>query len=138
MINRVTLVGNAGCDADLMPVGASDVSRFSLATSESYIDKKGTRVSTTEWHRITCWNGLAKIAHQYVRKGAQVYVEGKIKYGSFEKDGVKHNTVEIVAETFKLLGVRRDDNGAPVPAQAPAPATAPAQNAGDGNDDLPF
>lgn len=138
MINRVTLVGNAGCDADLMPIGASDVSRFSLATSESYIDKNGTRVQTTEWHRITCWNGLAKIAHKFVRKGAQVYVEGKIKYGVYEKDGVKHNTVEIVAETFKLLGVRRDENGAPVPAQAPAPASAPAQNAPDRNDDLPF
>ena len=138
MINKVTLIGNAGCDADLMPVGASDVSRFSLATSESYIDKNGTRVQTTEWHRITCWNGLAKIAHKFVRKGAQVYVEGKIKYGTYEKDGVKHNTVEIVAETFKLLGVRRDENGAPVPAQAPAPAPAPAQNAPDGNDDLPF
>lgn len=136
MINKVTLIGNAGCDADLMPVGASDVSRFSLATSESYRDKNGTLVSTTEWHRITCWNGLAKIAHKFVRKGAQVYVEGKIKYGTYEKDGVKHNTVEIVAETFKLLGVRRDENGTPAPATAPA--TAPAQNAGDGNDDLPF
>lgn len=138
MINKTILVGNAGCDADLMPVGASDVSRFSLATSESYIDKNGTRVSTTEWHRITCWNGLAKIAHKFVRKGAQVYVEGKIKYGTYEKDGVKHNTVEIVADTFKLLGVRRDENTAPVPAQATAPAPAPAQNAPDGNDDLPF
>lgn len=138
MINRVTLVGNAGCDADLMPIGASDVSRFSLATSESYIDKNGTRVSTTEWHRITCWNGLAKIAHKFVRKGSQVYVEGKIKYGTYEKDGVKHNTVEIVADTFKLLGVRRDENSAPVPAQATATAPAPAQNAPDRNDDLPF
>lgn len=138
MINRVTLVGNAGSDADLMPVGATDVSRFSLATSESYIDKNGTRVSTTEWHRITCWNGLAKIAHKFVRKGSQVYVEGKIKYGTYEKDGVKHNTVEIVAETFKLLGVRRDESGAPVPAQAPASAQSqPVQNAST-TDDLPF
>ncbi len=109
MVNKVILVGNVGKDPEIQHISADvAVAKFTLATSESYKDKNGERVTNTEWHNIVAWRGLAKIVEQYVRKGAQIYVEGKITNRSYEKDGQTRYFTEIIANDFKLLGKRPD------------------------------
>ena len=85
-VNKVILIGNLGSDPEVRYLEKDRVvANVSLATSESYTDKQGNRVSQTEWHRLELWDGLAKIAEKYLTKGKQVYVEGKIKTEVIEK-----------------------------------------------------
>ena len=109
-INKVILVGNAGKDPETRHLeNGTPVCNFSLATSETYKDKAGQKVTTTEWHNIVLWRGLAEVAEKYVKKGSQLYIEGKIKTRSYEdKDGVKRYSTEIVADTMQLLGKAGD------------------------------
>src|SRR5882762_8713656 len=110
-VNKVILVGNLGKDPEVRYLeGGAAVANFSLATSESYKDKTGKKVDQTEWHNIVVWRGLAEIAEKYLKKGMQIYVEGKIRTRSWDdKEGNKRYTTEIVADTFNMLG-RKDDN----------------------------
>ncbi|NLB25394.1 MAG: single-stranded DNA-binding protein, partial [Bacteroidales bacterium] len=86
------------------------VANFSLATSESYTAKNGEKVTSTEWHNIVLWRGLAEIAEKYVKKGRQLYIEGKIKTRSYDdKDGNKRYITEIVADVMQMLGSRFDN-----------------------------
>lgn len=113
-VNKVILVGNVGKDPEIrhLDKGVS-VANFSLATTETYLAKNGERVSTTEWHNIVVWRGLAEVAEKYVTKGRQLYIEGRIRTRSWDdKDGVKRYTTEIYGDVMQLLG-KRDDNGAP-------------------------
>lgn len=138
-VNKVILVGNLGADPEIrnLPSGSS-VANFNIATSESYTNKNGERVTQTEWHRIECWEGLAKIAQQYLKKGNQVYIEGKLRTEEWQdKDGQKRYTTKVRAQNMTMLG------GAPQQSQQPAAASQqPAtSNAGSGEgqeDDLPF
>lgn len=109
-INKVILVGNLGKDPDTFTFegGAKKVS-FSLATTEQYKDSKGEKQKITEWHNIVCWRGLADIAEQFLRKGMQVYLEGKIRTRSWEDNGTKKYITEIVADNFQMLGSRADN-----------------------------
>lgn len=110
-VNKVILVGNLGRDPELKYL-EGNVARvnFSLATSDSYKDKNGNRVDQTEWHNIVMWRGLAESAEKYLKKGTQVYIEGKIQTRQWnDKDGNKRNTTEIVAESYQILQ-RRDNN----------------------------
>lgn len=110
-VNKVILVGNLGRDPELKYL-EGNVARvnFSLATSDSYKDKNGNRVEQTEWHNIVMWRGLAESAEKYLKKGMQVYVEGKIQTRQWnDKDGNKRSTTEIVAESYQILQ-RRDSN----------------------------
>ena len=110
-VNKVILVGNLGRDPELKYL-EGNVARvnFSLATSDSYKDKNGNRVEQTEWHNIVMWRGLAESAEKYLKKGTQVYIEGKIQTRQWnDKDGNKRNTTEIVAESYQILQ-RRDNN----------------------------
>lgn len=136
-MNKVILIGHVGKDADCTPVNATDVSKFSLATSESYLDKQGNRITNTEWHNITCWGGLAKIAYKYVKKGAHVAIEGSIHNRSYEKDGIKRYYTEITASDIKLLDKKPESaTSAPGPA---SPQQAPQNDfAAPVDDDLPF
>jgi len=111
MINKTILVGRVGKDPETRNLGeSSKVSKFSLATSESYKDKQGQKVETTEWHNIVVWNGLADVVEKYVRKGSLLYVEGKIKYGSYDdKDGNKKYTTDIVVNNLQMLGGKSDE-----------------------------
>jgi single-strand DNA-binding protein len=112
-INKVILVGNVGRDAEVrFTQGGTPVASFSLATSEVYTDKTtGQRTEKTEWHNIVCWRRLAEIAGQYVQKGRQLYIEGKLSTRDWvDPQGVKHYKTEIIADTFQLLG-RREDSG---------------------------
>lgn len=113
-INKVILVGNVGRDVDFraLPTG-TNIAKFTLATSEKrFKDQDGQ--PHTEWHRIVAWGKLAEICSKYVTKGRQLYVEGRLRTSSYEKDGVKRYSTEIYADTIEFLG-RRSDQGAQVP-----------------------
>ena len=106
MVNSVHLVGRLGGDPELRytPNGNA-VASFSVATSEKYKDKEGNQQEKTEWHRVIVWNKPAEACHEYLRKGSLVFVGGKITYRSYDdKDGVKHNITEIVANRVRFLG----------------------------------
>lgn len=110
MVNKVILVGNVGGDPEVRHIDENtQFARFTLATSERYRNKQGEQVVQTEWHNIVVWRGLAKVVEQYVRKGSQLYIEGRITNRSYEKDGVTRYYTEIVANSLKMLG-RRGDN----------------------------
>ncbi|SHE76960.1 single-strand binding protein [Mariniphaga anaerophila] len=110
-VNKVILVGNVGKDPEIRHLDSGvAVASFPLATSESYTAKNGDKVSTTEWHNIVAWRGLAEVTERYVNKGRQLYIEGKIKTRSWDdKDGNKRYTTEIVADVLQLLGSRTDN-----------------------------
>ena len=112
MVNKVILIGNLGRDPEVRttPSGQT-VASFSLATSRRWRDRDGNRQEQTEWHNIVCWGRQAEIAGQYVKKGRQLYVEGRLQTRDWvDPQGVKHYKTEIICRTFQLLG-RRDDEG---------------------------
>ena len=113
MINKVILLGNVGQDPEVRTLETGvKVARLRLATTERIFNRQTNETTEyTEWHTITLWRGLAEVADKYVRKGSQIYVEGRIRSREWEKDGAKHYAVEIVADEMKLLG-RRQDNPA--------------------------
>jgi single-strand DNA-binding protein len=141
-INKVILVGNVGRDPETRHLDKGvAVSNFSLATTETYTAKTGEKVSTTEWHNIVAWRGLAEVAEKYVKKGTQLYVEGRIRTRTWDdKDGVKRYTTEIYADTMQLLGKR--EGQAEFPGQAPQAEPLQSVNEPDFSqpeeDDLPF
>ena len=105
-INKVILVGNLGKDPEVrhLESGAS-VANFPIATTESYKDKNGNRQDQTEWHNIVLWRGLAEIAEKYLKKGSQVYIEGKLRSRSWEdKDGNTRYITEVVGDSMTMLG----------------------------------
>jgi single-strand DNA-binding protein len=104
-INKVILVGHVGKDPIIQYVKEDvPVARFTLATSETHKDKNGQKVTNTEWHNLVIWRGLAKIAEQYVKKGSQLYIEGKLTTRSYEKDGATKYITEIVVGSMEMLG----------------------------------
>jgi single-strand DNA-binding protein len=103
-INKVILVGNVGRDPDVQTTnGGTKVAHLSLATSRR-IPRESSYEERTEWHRLTLWDRLAQLAEEYVRKGDRLYVEGRIEYGSFEKNGVTIPTAEVHVRELVLLG----------------------------------
>jgi single-strand DNA-binding protein len=106
-VNKAIIVGNLGRDPEIRytPSGVP-VASFSVATSDEWKDKDtGTKQERTEWHRIVAWRGLAEICGKYLRKGSQVYIEGKIQTRTWEdKDGVQRYTTEIMAQNMQMLG----------------------------------
>lgn len=137
-INKVILVGNLGKDPEVRTLeNGSKVANFTLATSETYKGRDGQRVTTTEWHNIVLWRGLAEIAEQFLKKGNQVYIEGKIKSRTWDdKDGNKRYTTEIQGDNLTMLGGRRESDTTEA---TPDIETAPDNNVGEAeNDDLPF
>ena len=147
MINKVILVGNVGADPEVRTLeSGTKVARVRLATTERIYNRQTQESKDyTEWHTVILWGGLADVADKYVRKGSQLYVEGRIRSNKWtDKDGVERTTVEIVAGDMKLLG-RRGDAPAAAPMSAPRTDAAPAQPAvpapavpADDVDDLPF
>ncbi len=136
-VNKVILVGTCGQDPETryLPSGNA-VTNLSLATSEQWTDKQtGQRVEKTEWHRVSLFGKVAEIAGEYLRKGSQVYIEGKLQTREWEKDGVKRYTTEIIVDmqgTMQLLGGRPDGAGGGDSAarqSRPAPQREPQQQA---------
>ncbi|HSJ26001.1 MAG TPA: single-stranded DNA-binding protein [Longimicrobiales bacterium] len=103
-INKIILVGNIGRDPDIQTTAAgAKVAHVSLATSRRF-SREGTFEERTEWHRLTLWDRLAQLAEDYVRKGDRVYVEGRMEYDSFERNGVTIPTAEVHVRELVLLG----------------------------------
>lgn len=107
-VNKVILVGNLGKDPEVKAAGSSTVANFSIATSENYTDKSGQKQEKTEWHKVVAWGKLAELAGQYLKKGRQVYIEGKLQTREWEKDGQKKYTTEVVASGITFLGGKQD------------------------------
>jgi len=147
-VNKVILVGNLGKDPEVMTFDNNvKKASFSLATSESYKNREGQRVDTTEWHNVVLWRGLAEVAERYLKKGNQVYIEGKIKTRSYEQDGQKRYITEIYADNMTMLGRRDDGNGdggnqqssqPQQQTQAPQQPQTPTEPLDAPDDDLPF
>ncbi len=132
MVNKVILVGNVGIDPEVRTTESGvKVARIRLATTERLFDRQANETKEhTEWHTITLWRGLADVVDRYVRKGTQIYVEGRLRTREWmDKDNNKRYTTEILADTMNLLG-RRSDN--PASAGDGAYGSAPAAQPGYG------
>ena len=139
-VNKVILVGNLGANPEMRFTQAGQaVANLRLATTERWTDKSGQKQEITEWHRVVVWGKQAEICGQYLTKGRQIYVEGRIRTRQWQdQQGQKRYSTEIVAQTVQMLGPRTDrgpdEVGATVPADEPMGAEA-----GPGNDDdIPF
>jgi single-strand DNA-binding protein len=105
-VNKVLLIGNVGKDPDIRYLDSGvAIARFPLATSETYKNREGEKITTTEWHNIVLWRALAEVAEKFVKKGTQLFIEGRIRTRSYDdKDGNKKYVTEIVADTMQMLG----------------------------------
>jgi len=165
-VNKVILVGNVGKDPETRYLDENTaVCKFSFATSEVYRNKEGEKITQTEWHNIVLWRGLAQVAEKYVKKGSQLFIEGRIRSRSYDdKDGNKRYITEIVGDNMQMLGRKSDNNQSgdqnndyqkqqgqateKPQEQTQAPATPPSDaantdkgsfpEAGGETDDLPF
>ena len=139
-LNKVILIGNLGQDPSARYMSNGDaVTNITLATTDTWKDKNGEKQEKTEWHRCTFYRKLAEIAGEYLKKGSQVYVEGKITTRKWtDKEGIERYTTEIIASSMKMLGSKSGDSG-----HSEAPAN-PRNNAQSGtgfddmDDDIPF
>jgi single-strand DNA-binding protein len=143
-INKVILVGNLGKDPELryLEGGVARVN-FSLATTEVYKDKTGQRVEQTEWHNIVLWRSLAESAEKLLKKGTQIYLEGKLQTRSWQdKEGHKRQITEIVGDSFLILNKREHNAGGNQNTgnnvHPPIIPENPPANTNLGEDDLPF
>ncbi|AQG81881.1 single-stranded DNA-binding protein [Spirosoma montaniterrae] len=143
-LNKVILIGNVGNDPDVRYLdGGSVVAKFSVATNERYTTRTGEQVESTEWFRVEVWNDQAKTVEKYVRKGQQIYVEGRLRTETYtDREGKERFALNVRATTFQFLGGPNDrqdeapaqqqqaaprQQAAPAPAQRPQAAPAPAR-----------
>ena len=145
-INKVILIGHLGQDPEARTLdNGNTVVNFSLATSEKWKDKQGEQQQHTEWHKITLWGKLAEICASYLKKGHPVYLEGKLKTRSYEQDGIKKYSTEILANNMTMLGSQGNSQGQSVDTSAeynqtqssPSPSQAPKMPQRE-IDNLPF
>lgn len=136
-VNKVILVGNLGGDPEVrFTQGGGAVANFRMATSEQWTDKGGQKKERTEWHRVVVWGKLAELCGEYLKKGAQAYVEGKIQTREWEKEGVKQFTTEVVAQSVTFLGGRGAGAVNRTPGIVPEDGLADGEAKAD--DDIPF
>ena len=124
-LNKVMLIGNVGRDPEVRYLdgtsGSAKVATFTLATTERYRDRNGETRENTEWHNIVAWRGNADVAERFVRKGTQLYIEGRIRTRSWDdQTGNKRYTTEIIVDNLQLLGKKTDNPGGQSSYQAPA------------------
>ena len=149
-LNKVIIIGNLGRDPEsrYMPSG-EQVTSISVATTESWKDKSGNKQEQTEWHRISFFGKLAEIAGQYLKKGSQVYVEGRIRTRKYtDREGIERYATEIIGDTMQMLGSKQDGSTQPAGTkqQAQRNSYAEAKQTGrrynppanDPDDDIPF
>ena len=142
-VNKVILVGHVGQDPEVRYIdNNTPVCTIRMATSDVYKNKIGDRVTTTEWHSVVLWRGLAEVAEKYVKKGSQIYIEGKLRTRSWDdKDKNKKYITEVVADVMQLLGKRSDEQGSSSQ-QVSHSETNTGEKASieepDVNNDLPF
>jgi single-strand DNA-binding protein len=139
-VNKVILIGRLGKDPEVRNLeSGATVVNFTMATTETYKDKTtGERKEITEWHNIVLWRGIAEVAAKYLHKGDLVYIEGRLRTRSWEKEGVTRYTTEIIGDNMTMLSTR--PAGSAERAAAPAPAyNNPVESTPDAaTDDLPF
>lgn len=137
-LNKVMIIGNLGRDPEIRQAGENKVANFTVAVTERFTDRAGQRQERTEWVNVVVWRKLAEIAQQYLRKGSQVYVEGKLQTRSWDdQNGQKKYMTEVVADNFQMLGRRDEQDGTSYPAGHPKHdgfGTMPQASV----DDLPF
>ena len=145
-VNKVILVGRVGNDPEIKHLeGGRAVATFSLATSETYKNREGKKITNTEWHNIVLWGGLAGVVEKYVNKGDQLYVEGKITQRSWDdKEGVKKYRTEINAREMTMLGSGKKKEDKPAETKEDSLPETKQEEPGedlpssDADDDLPF
>lgn len=142
-VNKVILIGRLGKDPEVRNLdNGAVVANFSIATSESYKDRTtGEKKEITEWHNIVLWRGLAEIAQKFLRKGDMVYIEGKLRTRSWEKEGVTRYTTEVVADNMNMLSPKSGGGGGDYSSQERTsgggfPQTSSVET--NTTDDLPF
>lgn len=139
-VNKVILIGNLGADPTMRytPSGTA-VAQFNIATTERFNNKAGEREERTEWHRVVAWAKLAEICNQYLKKGKQVYIEGRLQTRQWEdQSGTKRYTTEVIANNMVMLGRVGDAGDFPSQEFPPdEPSQGPGRSSGD-DDDLPF
>ena len=140
-VNKIILVGNVGQDPDTryLPDGTA-VTQLSIATNNKWKDKSGQQKEKTEWHRVKFFGKQAEIINEHVKKGSQMYIEGRMEYGEYEKDGHKVYTSEVRGQVFQFIGGRDQSQG-----NSGGQQSAPHSNTGGGeqvggdfDDDIPF
>lgn len=148
-VNRVFLLGRVGKDPDIKHFETNSVANFSLATSERYKDRQGNQQERTDWHNIVVNGKMAKVVEDYVRKGTQLMIEGRIRYRKYEQNGQDRYITEIYCDRFELLG-RPQNAGAPAapsqgyhqpqsaPQHTPDPYDPGMDSFSNASDDLPF
>lgn len=131
-INKVMILGRLGRDPEMgQTTSATPVARLAVATSRNRKEQSGNRTEETEWHQVVLFGRQAEIAQQYLTKGSEVYIEGRLQTRSYEKDGIKRYSTEIIAEQMQLGARSHGNPPAPKPAQ-------PQQQAAFGDEDVPF
>ncbi len=152
MVNKVILVGNLGRDPEVRSTpSGQQVASFTLATNRKWKDKSGQRQEQTEWHQIVCWGRQAEVAGQYLTKGKQIYVEGRLQTRSWDdkQSGEKRYRTEVICENFQMLGGRGGDHEgsrgghSDGPSYDDGPSGSGASSSGGGfgepeDDDIPF
>ena len=149
MVNKVILVGNLGRDPEVRSTPSGQpVATFSIATNRKWRDRDGNRQEQTEWHNIVCWGRQAEVAGQYLTKGRQIFVEGRLQTRSWEdkQSGEKKYRTEVICDNFQMLGQRGDfdrGDGAPPPYEPPGGGSGGGAGGGGGStepedDDIPF
>jgi single-strand DNA-binding protein len=138
-VNKVILVGNLGRDPETRYTGSGQaVCNFSIATSETFKDRNGERQKRTEWHKIVVWGKLAEICQQYLKKGAQIFIEGKIQSREWQdKEGNKRTSFEIVARDMRMLGSRAESAMGASAAAGASPSADFDSQAAPAEDDPP-
>jgi single-strand DNA-binding protein len=126
-MNKALILGHLGKDPEIRNFESGKVANFSLATTERRKDKDGNRIDETEWHKVSAWGKLAEIIEKYVKKGDQILIEGKIVTRSYEKEGEKRYSTEIIAREMKMISGKKPSNSQPTSVENQSP-----QN------DLPF
>jgi single-strand DNA-binding protein len=144
-VNKVIIVGNIGRDPETRYLPSGDaITNISVATSDRYKDKAtGEMKETTEWHRITFFGKLAEISAQYLKKGSQVYVEGKLRTRKYtDQAGVEKYSTDIIADSMQMLGGKMSDSSSSMASSAPReraePSSAASSSLGAMDDDIPF
>lgn len=139
-VNKVILIGNLGKDPEVKYLeGGVAVANFSIATTESYKDKTGKKVDQTEWHNIVLWRGLAEVAEKFLKKGMQVFIEGRLRTRSWQdKEGNKRYTTEIVGDNLTILGRKSDNNTEAGNSSSGSEAIDTPASSNDSTNDLPF
>lgn len=141
-VNKVILVGRLGKDPEVRNLeNGAAVANFTLATSETYKDRvTGEKKEITDWHNIVLWRGLAEISQKYLHKGDMVYIEGKMRTRSWEKEGVTRYTTEVIADNMTMLSTQRSGGGSSSEGGYSGTAKSQENFSADssGTDDLPF